>query len=133
MSIKLKDIYIFEWIDNTFINLIIDNSRRVEIWSWKYIIKQWDSSDNAAYIIQDWSVGVEIDWKEVKELKEWNIFWEIALITDEPRTASIKAKTLTVLLKINKELLQTIIKEFKNWKEIQKTVFERIMENHKNK
>lgn len=133
MSIKLKDIYLFEWIDSDFINLIVDNSRRLEINSWEYIIRQWENSDDSAYIIQDWNAIVEIDWKEVKELTEWNIFWEIALITDEPRTASIKAKSSVVLLKINKELLHKIMKEFKNWREIQKIVFERIMENHKKK
>jgi CRP-like cAMP-binding protein len=36
------------------------------------------------------------------------------LITNEKRTASVKAETDLVLLKINKELLHRIIKEFKN-------------------
>ncbi|MDR0772376.1 MAG: cyclic nucleotide-binding domain-containing protein [Candidatus Peribacteria bacterium] len=42
------------------------------------------------------------------------MFGEIALITNEKRTASVKAETDLVLLKINKELLHRIIKEFKN-------------------
>ncbi|MDD3646097.1 MAG: cyclic nucleotide-binding domain-containing protein [Candidatus Gracilibacteria bacterium] len=133
MSIKLKDIYLFEGIDSDFINLIVDNSRRLEINSGEYIIRQGENSDDSAYIIQDGNAIVEIDGKEVKELTEGNIFGEIALITDEPRTASIKAKSSVVLLKINKELLHKIMKEFKNGREIQKIVFERIMENHKKK
>jgi CRP-like cAMP-binding protein len=38
----------------------------------------------------------------------------MALITDEVRTASIIANTDVILLQIDKELLHTIIKKFKN-------------------
>jgi CRP-like cAMP-binding protein len=38
----------------------------------------------------------------------------MALITDEPRTATIVADTDVILLQIDKELLHTIIKKFKN-------------------
>ncbi len=133
MTLKLKDIYLFQWIDSELINKIIDNSRRVEVKEWDYIIHQWENSNNEAYIIQKWNASVEIDWKQVNTIKTWEIFWEIALITDENRTASIKALENLVLLKINKELLHTIIKEFKNWKDIQKTVYDRIIQNLKNK
>lgn len=133
MNLKLKDIYLFQWIDIELINKIIDNSRRINIKKWDYIIHQWESSNNEAYIIQKWKASVEINWKEVNTINPWEIFWEIALITDENRTASIKALEDLILLKINKELLHTIIKEFKNWKDIQKTVYERIMQNLKNK
>jgi len=133
MNLKLKDIYLFQWIDIELINKIIDNSRRINIKKWDYIIHQWESSNNEAYIIQKWKASVEIDSKEVNTINPWEIFWEIALITDENRTASIKALEDLILLKINKELLHTIIKEFKNWKDIQKTVYERIMQNLKNK
>ncbi len=130
--IKLKDIYLFQWISKEFIDMIVDNSRRLEIKDWEYILKQGDKSNDEAYIIQSGKVIVEIDWKIVNTITEWNIFWEIALITDEPRTASIKASWDIILLKINKELLQNIIKKFENWKEIQKVLYERIMMNLKN-
>lgn len=132
MAIKLKDVYIFEWISMDQITMIIDNSRRETIKQWEIIINQWDDSDDNAYLIQDWTVGIEIDWKEVKEVEEWNVFWEIALITNEARTATVKAKSDLVLLKINKDLLFTIIRKFENWAEIQKTLMKRIMENTKN-
>ena len=127
--IKLKDIYLFQWIDKKFIDMIIDNSRRIEINSWEYILKQWDLPNSEAYIIQEWEVLVEINWKIVNSIQEWNIFWEIALITDEPRTASIRAQWNVILLKITKDLLHNIIKNFANWKEIQKIFFERIKDN----
>jgi CRP-like cAMP-binding protein len=133
MSISLKDIYFFQWIDNNFINKIIDNSRREKIKKWSIIIEQWEKPDNTAYIIQEWSVNVLINWNFITELKEWNVFWEIALITNENRTATIKAKTDVILLKINKELLFSVMKELPNWEEIKKEVFKRIQNNLKSK
>lgn len=131
MALKLKDIYLFEWIDLNYVNMIIDNSRRVNFSTWETILLQWADSDGTAYIIQEWNVSVEIDWKVVTSLSEWEIFWEIALITNEVRIASVIAKNDVILLKIDKELLHTIIKEFKNWKDIQKVLMNRIQENLK--
>jgi len=131
MTIKIKDIKLFEWIDLEYINMIIDNSRRLELGSGEVIINQWDISNWSAYIIQEWSVRVEIDNNEVNIINEWEIFWEIALITDEPRVASIITETNVVLLKIDKELLHTIIKKFKNWKDVQEVLMKRILENIK--
>jgi len=129
MAIKIKDIKLFEWIDLEYINMIIDNSRRLELGLGEVIINQWDISNWSAYIIQEWSVRVEIDNSEVNIINEGEIFWEIALITDEPRVASIITETNVILLKIDKELLHTIIKKFKNWKDIQEVLIKRILEN----
>lgn len=131
MSLILKNNKIFEWIDWAFINLLIDNSKRIEAKEWEYIITQWSKDYDSAYIIQLWEVSVIMNWKKIKTLWEWDIFWEISLITKEPRTASIITTTNSILLKINKKILNKIIKELKNWKEIQKNIFNRIMENNK--
>ncbi len=130
MAIKLKDIYLFQDININLANKIIDNSRTIEIKAWENIIKQGEKSNNNAYIIKNWIAKVIIWDRVIKTLKAWEIFWEIALITNEPRTATIKAMTNIKLLQINKELLHNIIKEFPNWKEIQKIMMERILENN---
>ncbi len=129
---KLKDIYIFQDLNEEQINSIIDNSRSIEYNPWDFIIKQGEESDNNAYIIKSWIASVIINDRVLKTIKQGDIFWEIALITNEPRTASIKAMTKLKLLKINKDLLFKIIKEFPNWKEIQKILIKRITENTKN-
>ena len=131
MAIWIKDIYFFQWIDTNFINKIIDNSRREKITEWEIIIKQWDTPDDTAYIIQEWRVSVTINWTFITELKEWNVFWEIALVTNENRTATIKANSDVILLKINKELLLSVMKELENWAEIKKEILNRIKENLK--
>lgn len=127
--IKLKDIYIFQWISENFVNLVIDNSRRMEVKEGEIIIKQWDFSNLEAYIIQDWEAEVVIYDKVIKTLLPGEIFWEMALVTNEPRTATIKAKTDLILLKINQDLLHKILRDFPNGKEIQKTMMNRILEN----
>jgi CRP-like cAMP-binding protein len=132
MAIKLKDIHLFEGIDLEYVWMLIDNSRRENYYTWDTILKQWEESNGSAYIIQEWEVKVEIKGKEIAVLKEWEIFWEIALITDEPRIATVKANTDIVLLKIDKNLLHTIIKKFKNWKDIQEILMKRISNNLKN-
>ena len=129
MAIKLKDLKFFEGINLSAINMIIDWARRLEFNKWDIIINQWDKSDWNAYIIQDWEVWVIMDTKEISTIWEWEIFWEIALITDEPRTATIVAKTRLVTFRINKELLDMIIKNFENWKDIKKVIMERIIQN----
>ena len=131
MTLSLKDIYFFQWVNKELIEKIIDNSRRITKKAWEIIISQAEDSDNNAYIIQKWTVIVEINNNFITQLREWNVFGEIALITNEPRTATVKAETDVTLLKINKNLLLSIIKEAPNWKEIQKKVFERIMQNLK--
>lgn len=132
MAIKLKDIHLFEGIDLEYVWMLIDNSRRENYSAWDIILKQWEESNGSAYIIQEWVVKIEIKGKEIAILNEGEIFWEIALITDEPRIASAIASTDLVLLKIDKNLLYTIIKKFKNWKEIQETLMKRISNNLKN-
>lgn len=131
MAIKLKDISLFEWIELGYIEMIIDNSRRIEYKSEDVIIFQWANSNGAAYIIQEWNVRVEINWELVTKINEWWLFWEIALITDEPRVASVIAESNIILLQIDQELLHTIIKKFKNWSDIQETFMKRILENIK--
>jgi len=130
MAIKLKDIYLFQDIDINLANKIIDNSRTIEVAAWEDVLKQWDASNNNAYIIKNWIAKVIIWDRVIKTLKVWDIFWEIALITNEPRTATVKALTKLSLLQINKDLLHDIIKQFPNWKEVQKIMMERILENN---
>lgn len=131
MALILKNNKLFEWIDWTFLNLLVDNSKRLKINSWEYVIRQNEENNHFAYFIQKWDVDIEIDWKFIKTIWEWELFWEIALITNEKRTASVKAKTDLILLQINKVILKKMIKELPNWKETQKTIFNRIMENKK--
>ncbi len=86
---ELKNLYLFEWLSDEEISYF-----RLIMWvhefkAWETIISEWDKSNNLAYIIESWLVDVFRNWERVASLWEWELFWEIALITNEPRTATV--------------------------------------------
>lgn len=66
------------------------------------IITQNDDGDSF-YIIQTGSCDVEIDGKTVASLKAGDFFGEVALLRDEPRTATIKASTKVETLMVTRD------------------------------
>jgi len=66
------------------------------------IIKQGDDGDSF-YIIQSGTCDVEIDGKTVASLKGGDYFGEVALLRDEPRTATIKATATVEALMVTRE------------------------------
>lgn len=127
---NLKDLYIFEWFQDDFLQKIISLSKKEKFKSWEVILKEWDIAKNA-YIITKWIVSVIIKWKTVNTIFEWDIFWEIWLVTDEPRTASIKAETDVETIVINRETLHEILKRNPDWDYIKITILNRIIQNNK--
>jgi CRP-like cAMP-binding protein len=66
------------------------------------IIKQNDDGDSF-YIIQNGTCDVDIDGKSVASLKAGDYFGEVALLRDEPRTATIKATSRVEALMVTRE------------------------------
>lgn len=126
----MQDIYwlrIFNWLDKNVIDLIINNSSIEEFSSWSIIIMQWDTSNWKWYIIKSWLVSVEIWWKEVAQLWEWEIFWEIALLNEEERTATIKSITDVETIILSQE---NIFEMINNWNDtINRDIMNRLEQN----
>lgn len=130
MSItKIEHIYLFEWFEKVFLESILINSVFKNYSKWDIIIQEWEKSDNA-YIIISWIVWVFKDNKNINTIFEWDIFWEISLITNEPRTASIIAQTDIEVLVLSKENLLKIINTLPNWDKIKTTILNRIIQNN---
>lgn len=127
---KIRNLYIFEWFEEEFLNKILDKSKIENFSKWEYIIKEWEIS-KSAYVIVNWIVSVEKKSKVVNTIFEWDIFWEISLVTNEKRTASVKAETDLKLLILEKEVLFEILRNVPNWEIIQKTILNRIIMNNK--
>lgn len=127
---NLKDLYIFEWFQSDFLQKIISTSKKEKFKSWEAIFKEWDIATNA-YILIKWIVSVIIKTETVNTIFEWDIFWEIWLITDEPRTATVKAETDIETLVINRETLHEILKRTPDWDYIKATILNRIIQNNK--
>ena len=132
MKSILENLYLFEWFEKDFLKEIETNSKICDYKSWEIIINQWENPSDA-YIISSGIVGVIKDEKMINTIFEWDIFWEISLVTNEPRTATIIAQTDVKLLSFNKETLVKIIKNHKNWEIIKSTILNRIIQNINNK
>lgn len=128
---NIYDLEIFSWIKKDIIDEILRGSK-IEIFSfWEYVILQWDESNWKWYIIKSWEVLVEINNQEIKKLSIWEIFWEIALLNEEQRVASIKviSEKAEFLILSQDDLIEMV----NNWSElINKNIMQRLEENLKN-
>ena len=126
---ELKDLYIFEWLSEAELSYFALITQNEEFKAWSIIIKEWDESNDKAYIIESWEVEVFLWWEKISTLWVWDIFWEIALITHEPRTATVKANWNVKVITLSKE--NFIMLYEKSWKydEIRNKILKRIKDN----
>ncbi|PIQ98151.1 MAG: ABC transporter ATP-binding protein [Nitrospinae bacterium CG11_big_fil_rev_8_21_14_0_20_56_8] len=112
---------------NLFANLaastLTDIAQKMEleiVSAGKWVIRQGDPGDKFYLIrkgITDVVVRSGAETKKVATLGEGNFFGEAALLTGEPRNASVLAKEETVLYSLDKENFQMAIDSSKTFKE----------------
>lgn len=126
----MQEIYwlkIFNWLQKDIIDEIIKNSKIKTFQPWEIILLEWEDSNWKWYIIKSWEVVVEIWWKKVAKLWSWEIFWEIALLNEEQRTATVKTITNVETIILSQE---TLLEMIDNWNEsINKDIMNRLEEN----
>lgn len=127
---NLRDLYIFNWFDNEFLESVQKSSNEAKYKAWEVVFQEWSAS-NDAHILIKWIVSVSIKWKNVNTIFEGDIFWEIWLVLDEPRTATITAETDIETLVINKHTLSEILKRTPDGDYIRNTILNRIIQNNK--
>ena len=76
----------------------------------EYIFKQGEKGKKA-YLLLDGRVAIEVNSKKVAEISEMEIFGEISLLLDKPRTASIKALKPSIVLPIDQKILEELLKK----------------------
>ena len=120
MSLKeeveiLRNIPLFGKIEPSKLKLLAFTSERLTYHADQVLFHQGDPGD-AAYIILSGAAEVAIDGPTgplvVAELARNSILGEIAILCDVPRTATVKAKSELVVLRISKELFFKLITEF---------------------
>ena len=130
MHENIFKLIIFEWIDKKTIEWIIFNCPEKKFINWEKVLIEWDISNGEWYIIKSWSVSISINWKKIATLNAWNIFWEIALLNEEERTATVTAKwDISVLILSIDDLINMINNDNNS---INKTIMKRIEENLEN-
>lgn len=127
---KIKKLYIFEWFEKSFLEKIINQSKVENFNKWDVVISEWEKSWKAFVIISG-IVSIIKSWKNINTLFEWDIFWEISLVTNEKRTATVKAETDIKALTFDKNTLLEIINTLPNWELIKNTILNRIIMNNK--
>lgn len=129
---KLKKLYIFEWMDEDFLKQLLKISKIENYKANEIILKEWDTTQNW-YILINGIVSVIKGEKIINTIFEWDIFWEIGLVLNEPRTATIKSETDIQVLVISKDWLDKFFDGYTNWEFIKVTLLNRIIQNHNKK
>jgi len=120
MSIKeevdiLRNIPLFSKLEPAKLKLLAFTSERLTYDAGQALFQQGDMGD-AAYIIVDGAAEVLIDAPsgpiKVAELSRNAIVGEIAILCDVPRTATVKAQSRLVTLRIAKETFFRLLTEF---------------------
>jgi len=124
---KVLKLAIFDGIEDSVVEEILTNASRETFSSWEVIIKQWDYPNATGYIIESGSVDVSIDSELKTGLSQGDMFWEIALLNEEPRTATVVATNDTTVIVISQNMLFEMINNDDN--SINKEIMRRMEEN----
>ena len=89
-------------------NIIMNKDQKQRFLPDDYIFKQGEKGDKA-YLLLDGRVAIEVNGKKVAEISEMEIFGEMSLILNKPRTASIKALKPSIVLPINQKILSDLL------------------------
>lgn len=127
---KVQGLKIFEWIDATVVQEILDTAKRQKFAPGEIIMEQGDHPNGTGYIIEEWTVDVWVNMEQTALLWDGEIFWEIALLNEEPRTATIVAKEDVTALIISQDMLFHMIENDDN--SINKEIMRRMEENLEN-
>jgi CRP-like cAMP-binding protein len=124
---SIYNLEIFKWIDHDVIENIIIHCNDRKYSAGEMILIEWETSNWEWYILKSWKVVVSINNNKVTELNAWDIFWEIALLNEELRSATVKALTNIEVIVLSFDNLIEMINNDAN--KINKTIMHRIEEN----
>jgi len=127
MPESIYNLEIFKWIDESVIDSILLECEERKYSAWEMIIIEWEESNWEWYIIKNGRVAIWIKWQKIAELSAWNIFWEIALLNEEERTATVTALTDIEVIVLSIDNLINMINNDDDT--INKTIMTRIEEN----
>ncbi len=127
MPESIYSLEIFKWIEKSVIDSIIVECEERKYSAWEMIIIEWEESNWEWYILKTGKVSIWISWTRVAELNAWNIFWEIALLNEEERTATVSAITDIEVIVLSLDNLINMINNDDD--SINRTIINRIEEN----
>lgn len=123
------ELEIFKWIEFATVEKILAYASIESYNKWDIVFNEWDQTNWKAYVIKSWEVDIIVKWKKIKTLFEWEIFWEIALLTEEYRNATVEVVSDVELIVITYPDLIDMVNHDDNI--INKQIMKRIEENLK--
>ncbi len=111
----LRNIPLFSKLEASKLKLLAFTSERLTYEAGQLLCKQGDMGD-AAYIIVEGEAAVLVDSPRgqirVAEVGRNDFVGEISILCDVPRTATVKATSKVVALRISKDLFFRLVEEF---------------------
>jgi len=131
MSPSIDELYIFDGFSKEEITYFLLMSQTQYRKSGERILSIGDISNGCAYYIHSGKVRI-IQWgNEVATLWVGEFFGEIALITDEPRTATVEVVEDVQLQVFLKDDFLTLIRQSRHSREMREEIMKRIKERVK--
>ncbi len=131
MATNIEELYIFDGFSKEEITYFLLMSQTQYRKVGERILSLGDISNGCAYYIHSGKVRI-IQWgEEVAILATGSFFGEIALITDEPRTATVEVIEDAELQVFLKDDFLTLIKQSTHGREMQEEIMRRIRERVK--
>ena len=127
MPESIYSLKIFQGIERDTVDKIIKNCDERKFVDGEMILVEWEVSNGEWYIIKSWRVSIRIKGTHIAELWAWDIFWEIALLNEEARTASVVVTWDLEVIILTIDNLIDMINNGEN--SINKTIMHRIEEN----
>ena len=127
----VKKLYIFDWFDESQVSYFLLMSQSQYRKAGERIMTVGDPSNGCAYYVIQGKLRVIQGGKEVAILEPGAFFWEIALITDEPRTATVEVSEDAELQVFLKDDFLTLFKHGEHSTDMKKEVMRRIQERMK--
>ncbi len=125
-----ENLYIFEGLSPQEINYFVMMSEPVEFRSGETIVSEGGASDGRAYFVQSGMVEISRKGRSVAVIGPGELFGEIALITDEPRTATAKARENVSALAFRKDEFAMLLDRTDLRLEIMRRIRENLRSDH---
>ena len=129
MTTPNTGIYIFEGLTQKEIAYFIMMSETLNFDRGSIIMSEGDASDNRAYLIESGSVDIYRQNSKIATLHAGDVFGEMALITQEPRSARVVANSDTEVLALARDEFLMLYKQSELYEEIKKKILMRVREN----
>lgn len=125
-----SELYLFEGLSRDEIVYFLMMSETRFYKAGDVIVTQGEPSNDEAYYVQSGSVEVLQDGKIISTLPAGQVFGEISLVMNEPRTATVHAAEQSEIMVMRKDEFLTLWKKSPYYPDLQQTLMARIRENH---